>query len=49
VAANQGGDEAETACHEALQTLVSEYYRRTNSADWQQNAAENRWHGLAPG
>jgi hypothetical protein len=42
VAANQGGDEAETACHEALQTLVSEYYRRTNAADSRQNSGENR-------
>ena len=33
VACNQGGDKAETACHEALQSLVNEYYRRATAAD----------------
>jgi hypothetical protein len=32
VACNQGGDKAETACHESLQSLVNEYVRQANAA-----------------
>jgi CubicO group peptidase (beta-lactamase class C family) len=42
VACNQGGDKAEPACHEALQSLVSEYYPRAKAIDSRPNARESR-------
>jgi CubicO group peptidase (beta-lactamase class C family) len=42
VACNQGGDTAETVCHEALQNLVNEYVARPSAADSRPKASENR-------